>query len=69
MILIELRMLLLTVLVLQILCIPPGRVHGRTCRCKGDLLKVREEKYTGKYDGVHVEAERACFCSSGAFKT
>jgi hypothetical protein len=35
------------------------------------LLKVREGKYKGKHGEAQVEAgsKRACFCSSGAFKT
>jgi hypothetical protein len=29
----------------QILCVPQGRIHGRTCGCKWSFLKVREGKY------------------------
>jgi hypothetical protein len=40
---------------------PPGRIHGRTRGCKGNLLKVREEEYKGKHGGAQMEAERACY--------
>jgi hypothetical protein len=29
---------------LQILCIPPGRIHGKICGYKGSSLKIREEE-------------------------
>jgi hypothetical protein len=35
---------------------PPERIHGKTHECKGSLLKVREQKYKGKYGGAQVEA-------------
>jgi hypothetical protein len=31
-----------------------GRIHGRTCGCKGSLLKVREGKYKGEHGGAQV---------------
>jgi hypothetical protein len=35
------------------------------------FLKVREEKYKGKYVGAQMEArsQESCFCLPGAFKT
>jgi hypothetical protein len=30
---------------------PLGRIHLRTCRCKGFLLKFREEKYKREHGG------------------
>jgi hypothetical protein len=48
-----------------------GRIHGRTCECKGSLLKVRKGKYKGEHGRSRwsLPAERVCFCFSGAFKT
>jgi hypothetical protein len=36
----------------QILCVPQGRIHGRTCGYKWSLLKVREAKYKREHGGV-----------------
>jgi hypothetical protein len=32
--------------------VPRGRICGRTCGCKWNLLEVREEKYKGKHGGA-----------------
>jgi hypothetical protein len=41
---------------LQILCVPPERIHGRTWGCKGSFLKIREEKYKGEHGGAQVKS-------------
>jgi hypothetical protein len=33
-----------------------GRIHGRTCGCKGRLLKVRDGKYKREHGGALVES-------------
>jgi hypothetical protein len=55
----------------QILCVPQGRMHGRTRGCKWSLLKVREGKYKRGHGGTRwkVGAERESFSFPGAFKT
>jgi hypothetical protein len=47
-----------------------GRIHGRTCGCKGSLLKVREEKYKREHGGHRwsLLAERVSFSFLGTFK-
>jgi hypothetical protein len=55
----------------QIFCVPLGRIHSRTCGCKGSLLKVREGKCKREHCGCrwNLEAKRACCFSPGAFQT
>jgi hypothetical protein len=36
--------------------VSPERIHHRTHGYKRSLLKVREEKYEGKYGGVQMES-------------
>jgi hypothetical protein len=48
-----------------------GKIHGRTCECKCSLLNLGKGKNTkGSIvgPGWKLEAKRACFHSSGAFK-
>jgi hypothetical protein len=40
----------------QILCAPPGRIHGKTRGYKWSLLKVREEKYKREHGEAQVES-------------
>jgi hypothetical protein len=40
----------------QILCVPPGRINGRTHGCKWSLLKVRKGKYKGEQGSAQVES-------------
>jgi hypothetical protein len=51
----------------QILCVPPGRTHGRTHGYKGSLLNVRERKYKrepgGRRWSLPAERERASVVS------
>jgi hypothetical protein len=54
----------------SIFFVPCGRIHGRTHRYKGNLLKVREQKYKREHGGQQVQsAVRECFSFSGTFKT
>jgi hypothetical protein len=46
----------------QILCVSPGRIHGRTRGYKWSLLKVGKGKYKGEHGGGQEE-------SGGTFKT
>jgi hypothetical protein len=54
----------------QILCVPWGRIDGRTCGYKWSLLKVREGKYEREHGGAQVESggRGACVSSPGDFK-
>jgi hypothetical protein len=41
----------------QILCVPCGRTHGRTHRCKWSLLKFKEGNYKREHGGPRWKLE------------